>query len=160
MRGGDALTGDATSLYDGWRLGRDCGALTVDHAGGYSPYGYCGAASPNPAATRRLRGHPDFDCRVRPLTCQTAWFRPAALKSYHHTLKACHSLTIMATSKGTKRVTEAALDVNNWNTLERLILSQALYEFGVDKLVQVAALMSSHPMLPRPKNFFTIKVSD
>lgn len=65
----------------------------------------------------------------------------------------------MLTGKGSKRVVEAALDASNWNTLERLILSQALYEFGVDNMPQVATLMSTHAMLPRPKNFFTVKVS-
>lgn len=65
----------------------------------------------------------------------------------------------MATGKGTKRTVEAALDAGTWNTLERLILSQALYEFGVDNMLQVATLMSAHAMLSRPKNFFTVKVS-
>ena len=66
----------------------------------------------------------------------------------------------MATGKGTKRAVEAAFDANNWNTLERLIISQALYEFGVDRMPQVATLMSTHAMLSRPKNFFTVKVSE
>lgn len=66
----------------------------------------------------------------------------------------------MTTTKGTKRVVEAALDVTNWSTLERLIVSQALYEFGVDNMPHVATLMSSHAMLSRPKNFFTFNVSD
>lgn len=63
----------------------------------------------------------------------------------------------MATTKGGKRATEAAQDANNWNILERLILSQALYQHGVDNLPSVVTLMSSHPMLSRPKNFFSVK---
>ena len=65
----------------------------------------------------------------------------------------------MATGKGTKRAQEAALDASTWNNLERLILSQAVYEFGANNMSQVASQMSNHAMLSRPKTFFTVKVS-
>lgn len=80
--------------------------------------------------------------------------------SYQHAFRAWYILLpLMATTKGGKRATEAAQDANNWNILERLILSQALYQHGVDNLPSVVTLMSSHPMLSRPKNFFSVKVS-
>jgi bromodomain-containing protein 8 len=56
-------------------------------------------------------------------------------------------------------VQDVSFDANNWNNLERLILSQAIYEFGVDNMSRVATVMSEHAMLSRPKTFFTVKVS-
>ncbi|GJE84851.1 bromodomain-domain-containing protein [Phanerochaete sordida] len=61
----------------------------------------------------------------------------------------------MATGKTSKRVRETALDTENWNTVERLILSQAIYEFGADNMPQVATLLGSHTMISRPHHFFT-----
>ena len=65
----------------------------------------------------------------------------------------------MATGKSSKRIQEESFDASNWSNLERLILSQAIYEFGADDMDRVAALMSSHAMLSRPKSFFSVKVS-
>lgn len=65
----------------------------------------------------------------------------------------------MATGKTSKRVRETAMNADNWNTVERLILSQAIYEFGTDNMPQVATLLASHAMLSRPQSFFTVEVS-
>lgn len=51
------------------------------------------------------------------------------------------------------------MNVDNWSTVERLILSQAIYEFGTDNMPQVATLLESHAMISRPHNFFTVEVS-
>ncbi|EKM59508.1 uncharacterized protein PHACADRAFT_250061 [Phanerochaete carnosa HHB-10118-sp] len=60
----------------------------------------------------------------------------------------------MATAK---RVREIAMNADSWSTVERLILSQAIYEFGTDNMPQVATLLESHAMISRPHNFFTVE---
>ena len=49
--------------------------------------------------------------------------------------------------------------VDTLSTLERLILAQAVYEFGSSKWDKVATILSTHPLLHRPKNFYTPEVS-
>lgn len=43
--------------------------------------------------------------------------------------------------------------------LDRLILAQAVYELGSNSWPAVAKLLSKHPLLSRPKSFFTSQVS-
>lgn len=65
----------------------------------------------------------------------------------------------MATTKAAKQASEPPPDASTLSSLERLILAQAIYEFGADHMSQVAQLLDTHPMLSRPKNFFSAKVS-
>ena len=53
----------------------------------------------------------------------------------------------------------ASPSVDTLSTLERLILAQAVYEFGSSKWDKVATILSTHPLLHRPKNFYTPEVS-
>lgn len=45
------------------------------------------------------------------------------------------------------------------NKLERLIFAQAVYELGSGAWPGVSQILSDHPLLSRPKNFFTPEVS-
>lgn len=47
----------------------------------------------------------------------------------------------------------------NLSPLEALILAQAVWELGADAWPSVAAVLSNHPLLTRPENFFTPQVS-
>ncbi|KAI0921098.1 hypothetical protein AcW2_006185 [Taiwanofungus camphoratus] len=47
------------------------------------------------------------------------------------------------------------VDVSSLNNTERLILSQAVYEFGSNAWVEVSKLLTKHPLMTLPKNFFT-----
>ncbi|CAL1700684.1 unnamed protein product [Somion occarium] len=47
------------------------------------------------------------------------------------------------------------VSVTELSNLERLIFSQAVHEFGSNSWVNVAKLLSKHPLLSRPKHFFT-----
>lgn len=50
------------------------------------------------------------------------------------------------------------VDVSSLNNTERLILSQAVYEFGSNAWVEVSKLLTKHPLMTLPKNFFTAQV--
>ncbi|KDQ64541.1 hypothetical protein JAAARDRAFT_28185 [Jaapia argillacea MUCL 33604] len=47
------------------------------------------------------------------------------------------------------------VDVSSLTNIERLLLAQAVYEFGSDSWNEVSKLLSKHPLLTRPKTFFT-----
>lgn len=65
----------------------------------------------------------------------------------------------MASSKNTTRNAEAAADPSKMSNLERLILVQAVYEFGNSAWSEVNKLLSSHPMLAQSKLRFSPQVS-
>jgi len=46
------------------------------------------------------------------------------------------------------------------NNLEALILAQAVWEHGANAWPAVARLLAKHPLLSRPKSFFTAQVSN
>jgi bromodomain-containing protein 8 len=50
-------------------------------------------------------------------------------------------------------------DMGSLTNLDRLILAQAVYELGANSWSAVAKLLTKHPLLPRPKSFFTPQVS-
>lgn len=50
-------------------------------------------------------------------------------------------------------------DASALKNVERLILSQAVYEHGSEAWPKVSIIMTEHPMLSRPKSFFTAQVS-
>lgn len=52
----------------------------------------------------------------------------------------------------------ADVDPAQLNNLERLLFSQAVHEFGANAWTDVAKLLSKHPLLSRPKSFFTPQV--
>ena len=49
--------------------------------------------------------------------------------------------------------------MNVLTNLDRLILAQAVYELGANSWPAVAKLLTKHPLLQRPKSFFTPQVS-
>ena len=49
--------------------------------------------------------------------------------------------------------------MNDLTNVECLLLAQAVYEHGADAWQQVSKLLSKHPLLSRPKNFFSANVS-
>lgn len=49
------------------------------------------------------------------------------------------------------------VDPSTLNTLEKLIFAQAVHEFGSVGWSDVAKLLSKHPLLSRPKGFFTVQ---
>ncbi|KZT05506.1 uncharacterized protein LAESUDRAFT_726769 [Laetiporus sulphureus 93-53] len=55
----------------------------------------------------------------------------------------------------TGRARRADVDASSLNNVERLIFAQAVYEYGSDKWGDVSGLLSKHPMISRPKNYFT-----
>ncbi|KAI0796670.1 hypothetical protein C8Q75DRAFT_205612 [Abortiporus biennis] len=59
----------------------------------------------------------------------------------------------MAAGSRQKRNTD--VEISSLTHLERLLFSQAVHEFGLDRLPDVAKLLTKHPLLSRPKNFFT-----
>ncbi|KAH9938151.1 uncharacterized protein B0H18DRAFT_965813 [Fomitopsis serialis] len=48
---------------------------------------------------------------------------------------------------------KADVDASSLNNVERLILCQAVYEHGSDAWPEVAKVLSTHPMISRPKTF-------
>lgn len=57
------------------------------------------------------------------------------------------------------RLRKAAPDATTLSNIERLIFSQAVYEFGSNDWPNVSKLLSGHPLTPRPKNFYNPDVS-
>ncbi|TCD69681.1 hypothetical protein EIP91_006698 [Steccherinum ochraceum] len=57
-------------------------------------------------------------------------------------------------SRGRKNV-QLPPDVDSFTVLERLLFSQAVWEFGSEAWSDVAKLLTNHPLIHRPKNFFT-----
>ena len=49
-------------------------------------------------------------------------------------------------------------DMTALTNLDRLILAQAVYELGANSWSAVAKLLTKHPLLQRPKSFFTPQV--
>ena len=45
------------------------------------------------------------------------------------------------------------------SNLEALILAQAVWEHGANAWAAVARLLAKHPLISRPKSFFTAQVS-
>ncbi|TFK56004.1 hypothetical protein OE88DRAFT_1652567 [Heliocybe sulcata] len=58
-------------------------------------------------------------------------------------------------TRSTKRNAPLELDVSSLSNTERLLLAQAVYELGGDAWVEVAKLLTKHPLITRPKNTFT-----
>lgn len=83
---------------------------------------------------------------------------PATTHEPNQVVCACN-LWQMASSKSTKRSTDAAPDPSKMSNLERLILVQAVYEFGNNAWPEVSKLLSSHPMLVQSKQRFSPQVS-
>ncbi|KIM67956.1 hypothetical protein SCLCIDRAFT_1210113, partial [Scleroderma citrinum Foug A] len=50
------------------------------------------------------------------------------------------------------------LDHDSLSTIERLILAQAIYEFGADAWPTISEVVSKHPALARPNQFFSPQV--
>lgn len=63
------------------------------------------------------------------------------------------------------RLTRGALaiaeDFASLSTRECLIFAQTVYEYGAKQTVwsEIAGILSKHPLISRPKNFFTAQVS-
>lgn len=57
----------------------------------------------------------------------------------------------------TRGAAASAEDVASLSTRERLIFAQAVYEYGAKQTTwpEIAKLLSKHPLISRPKNFFT-----
>lgn len=60
----------------------------------------------------------------------------------------------------TRGALAAAEDLASLSTRERLIFAQAVYEYGASQSTwsEIAGLLSKHPLISRPKNFFTVQV--
>lgn len=59
-----------------------------------------------------------------------------------------------------RRPPQNQISISALSTLERLLLAQAVYEFGASAWPSVAKLLSRHPLMSlRPKTFFTAQVS-
>lgn len=60
-------------------------------------------------------------------------------------------------SRVTRGSLAAAEDMASLSSRDRLIFSQAVYELGARQQAwaEIAKLMSKHPLISRPKNFFT-----
>lgn len=54
--------------------------------------------------------------------------------------------------------TSSQPDVSSLSNVERLLLAQAVYEFGANAWPHVSKLLSKHPLLSRPKAFFNAQV--
>lgn len=61
------------------------------------------------------------------------------------------------------RLTRGALaiaeDFASLSTRECLIFAQVVYEYGAKHWSEIAGILSKHPLISRPKNFFTAQVS-
>ncbi len=65
----------------------------------------------------------------------------------------------MASSKSAKNNANTEANASNLTNLERLILAQAVYEFGSDAWMEVSKLLTRHRLILRPKSYFTPQVS-
>jgi hypothetical protein len=63
------------------------------------------------------------------------------------------------TRRSIANVPSALQDMTTLTNLDRLILAQAVYELGANSWSAVAKLLTKHPLLQRPKSFFTPQVS-
>ncbi|KAK7695845.1 hypothetical protein QCA50_000483 [Cerrena zonata] len=54
-----------------------------------------------------------------------------------------------------RRSASAVIDSAHLNNIERLLFSQAVHEFGSNAWPDVSKLLSKHPLISRPKHFFT-----
>ena len=63
------------------------------------------------------------------------------------------------TRRSIANVPSALPDMTTLTNLDRLILAQAVYELGANSWSAVAKLLTKHPLLQRPKSFFTPQVS-
>ncbi|KAH9951585.1 hypothetical protein B0H21DRAFT_818035 [Amylocystis lapponica] len=62
----------------------------------------------------------------------------------------------MASGARTRKAsTQPEVDATNLNNLERLIFAQAVHELGPEAWPKVCELLAQHPMILRPKHFFT-----
>jgi bromodomain-containing protein 8 len=52
-----------------------------------------------------------------------------------------------------------SFDATSLSSTEKLLFAQAVHELGADAWTQVSKLMSNHPLVGRPKNYFTTQVS-
>ena len=69
----------------------------------------------------------------------------------------------MASTRSNRRsvgsTTSSQPDISSLSNIERLLLAQAVYEFGADAWLHVSKLLSKHPLvLSRPKAFFNAQV--
>lgn len=68
----------------------------------------------------------------------------------------------MAPGVRTRRAaSQPEADASSLNNLERLILAQAVHELGTEpsQWPKIGELLGQHPMVQKPKNFFTAQVS-
>lgn len=70
------------------------------------------------------------------------------------------------TSRATRRSQAASVepvarpaDIPDTTNIDRLVLAQAVWELGTGAWPAVAKLLSQHPLLSKPKSFFTAQVS-
>lgn len=54
----------------------------------------------------------------------------------------------------------AAEDLASLSSRECLLFSQAVYEYGAKQSAwgEIAKMLSKHPLISRPRNFFTVQV--
>lgn len=70
-------------------------------------------------------------------------------------------------ARSTRRNTIAAsptpapttVDIAELSNIERLLVAQAVHELGAEAWPKVSKLLSKHPLIDRPKNFFSSQVS-
>lgn len=69
-------------------------------------------------------------------------------------------VTIMSfASRITRGSAAVAEDISSLSTSERLLFSQGVYQLGTNAWGELAKLLSRHPLMSRPKNYFTAQVS-
>ncbi|TDL29738.1 hypothetical protein BD410DRAFT_38645 [Rickenella mellea] len=61
----------------------------------------------------------------------------------------------MAVNRVTRGSTAVAEDVASLTTRERLIFAQAVFEYGSKAWAEVTKVLSRHPLISRPRNFFS-----
>jgi hypothetical protein len=72
-------------------------------------------------------------------------------------------MSARALRRGNHGVVDAEIQAstfnNSFNNTEALILAQAVWENGANSWQIVAKILTKHPLISRPKSFFTAQVS-
>ena len=64
----------------------------------------------------------------------------------------------MSDPRVTRSIAAVTDEITSLSVRERLIFAQAVFEYGTSEWEEIASVLSGHPYISRPKNFFTVLV--
>lgn len=64
----------------------------------------------------------------------------------------------MSSTRSTRSGVTSLEVVSHLSTRERLLVAQAVYEYGANAWLDISRVLSKHPLISRPKGFFSPQV--